>query len=164
MVIAIMSDTHDNIWNVRKALDMIKAHKAAVIIHCGDVVAPFTLKELARFDGPVHWVLGNNDGDPYMLTRISLTELNNMEAHGFIGKLSLEGTSIAFTHYEEMGYALAHTGGYDLVCCGHTHVRRLEKIHEALLLNPGDVMGKDEPGSFSLFDTGSREITVLKLQ
>ena len=163
MVIAIMSDTHDNIWNVRKALKMIRAHKAKLIIHCGDLVAPFTLKELAKFDGPVHWVLGNNDGDPYMLTKISLTELENMEARGLIGKLNLDGTSIAFTHYEEMGYALAHTGEYDLVCCGHTHVYRLERIHQALLLNPGDVMGKDEPGSFCLFDTASREITALKL-
>jgi len=163
MVIAIMSDSHDNIWNVRKALEMIQSHKAKLIIHCGDLVAPFTLKELAQFDGPVHWVLGNNDGDPYMLTRISLTELKNMEPHGFIGKLNLEGASIAFTHYEEMGYALAHTGEYDLVCCGHTHVYRMERIKNTTLLNPGDVMGKDGPGSFCLFDTASREINLLKL-
>jgi hypothetical protein len=163
MVIAIMSDTHDNIWNVRKALEMIRVHKAKLIIHCGDLVAPFTLRELAKFDGPVHWALGNNDGDPYMLAKLSLTELENMEAHNLIGKLDLDGTSIAFTHCEEMGSALAHTGKYDLVCCGHTHMYRLERIHQALLLNPGDVMGKDEPGRFSLSDTASREITALKL-
>ena len=73
MLIAIMSDSHDNIWNVRKALDMAQSHKAKLIIHCGDLVAPFTLKELAQFEGPIHWVLGNNDGDPYMLTKISLS-------------------------------------------------------------------------------------------
>jgi putative phosphoesterase len=162
MLIAIMSDTHDNIWNVKKAVEMIRAHRAEVLIHCGDLVAPFTLRELASFDGPVHWVLGNNDGDPYMLTKISLTELGNMKPHGFIGKLSLDGTS-AFTHYEEMGYPLAHTGQYDLVCCGHTHLSRLERIHRCLLLNPGDVMGKDEPGSSSLFDTASREVTMLHI-
>ncbi|MFB0532703.1 MAG: metallophosphoesterase family protein, partial [Desulfatiglandales bacterium] len=54
MVIAIMSDSHDNIWNVRKALELIRAHKAELIVHCGDLVAPFTLMELAQFDGPVH--------------------------------------------------------------------------------------------------------------
>ncbi|UCF72704.1 MAG: metallophosphoesterase family protein [Deltaproteobacteria bacterium] len=163
MVIAIMSDSHDNIWNVRKALELTRAHKAELIVHCGDLVAPFTLMELAQFDGPVHWVLGNNDGDPYMLTRISLTELKNMETHGLIGRLNLEGVSIGFTHYEEMGHALAHTGEYDLVCCGHTHAHRQERIHQTLLLNPGDVMGKDGPGTFSLFDTATRETMVLKL-
>jgi putative phosphoesterase len=163
MDIAIMSDSHDNIWNVRKALDIIQSHKAKLIIHCGDLIAPFILKELANFEGEVHWVLGNNDGDPYMLTKLSLTELKNMVPHGFMGKLNLEGTSIAFTHYEEMGYALAHTGEYDLVCCGHTHVHRLEKINNTTLLNPGDVMGKDGPGSFCLFDTMKRKVRLLKI-
>jgi putative phosphoesterase len=163
MIIAIMSDTHDHIWNVRKALDVLRSQEADSIIHCGDLIAPFTLRELARFDGPVHWVLGNNDGDPYMLTKISLTELKNMEPHGLIGRLRFDGVSIAVTHHEEMGLALAHTGEHDLVCCGHTHVYRQEKIKDTTLLNPGDVMGKDGQGSFCLFDTISREIELVKL-
>jgi putative phosphoesterase len=163
MIIAIMSDSHDHIWNVRKALEVLRSQGANAIIHCGDLIAPFTLRELARFDGPVHWVLGNNDGDPYMLTTISLRELKNTEPHGIIGKLRLDGVSIAFTHHEEMGVALAHTGEHDLVCCGHTHVYRQEKIKDATLLNPGDVMGKDGPGSFCLFDTITRGIEPVKL-
>ena len=163
MIIAIMSDSHDHIWNVRKALEVIRSREADSIIHCGDLIAPFTLRELATFDGPVHWVLGNNDGDPYMLTKISLTELKNMEPHGLIGRLRFDGVSIAVTHHEEMGLALAHTGEHDLVCCGHTHVHRQERINATTLLNPGDVMGKDGPGSFCLFDTTSREIELVKL-
>jgi len=65
--------------------------------------------------------------------------------------------------YEEMDYALAHTGKYDLVCCGHTHDHRLERINNRTLLNPGDVMGKDGPGSFYLFDTLKRESKLLKI-
>ena len=163
MLIAIMSDSHDNIWNVRKALDIIESHKTELIIHCGDLIAPFTLKELAKFDGPVHWVLGNNDGDPYMLTKISLCESKNTKPHGHIGKLYLDKFSIAFTHYEETGHALAHTGNYDLVCCGHTHVYRIEKIGNSILLNPGDVMGKDGPGRFCLFDTVTRDTEAIQI-
>jgi len=162
MLIAIMSDSHDNIWNVRKALNIIRSHKAELIIHCGDLIAPFTLKELAKFK-PVHWVLGNNDGDPYMLTKISLSELPDITPHGHIGKLDLEECSLAFTHYEETGQALAHTGDYDLVCCGHTHVYRMEKINNTTLLNPGDVMGKDGPGRFCLFDTGTRDLEAIQI-
>jgi putative phosphoesterase len=163
MILAIMSDSHDHIWNVRKALGVLQSHKAESIIHCGDLIAPFTLRELASFEGRVHWVLGNNDGDPYMLTKISLTELTNTEPHGIIGRLSFDGASIAFTHHEEIGIALAHTGEHDLVCCGHTHVYRQERIKDTLLLNPGDLMGKDGPGSFCLFDTASREIELINL-
>jgi putative phosphoesterase len=163
MIAAIMSDSHDHIWNVRKALDILRSHKVSLIIHCGDLVAPFTLRELAKFNGPVHWVLGNNDGDPYMLMKICLSELENMKPHGHIGRLDLEGVTIAFTHHEEVGYALAHTGEHDLVCCGHTHMHRQQRINTTILLNPGDVMGKDGAGTFCLFDARSREIKLVKL-
>ena len=46
MIIAVMSDSHDNIWNLRKALTIIKKQKAKMIIHCGDFIAPFMLMEL----------------------------------------------------------------------------------------------------------------------
>jgi putative phosphoesterase len=163
MIVAVMSDSHDHIWNVRKALEIIKSHQAKAIIHCGDLIAPFVLKELAKFEGPVHWVLGNNDGEQYLLTKLSLTELTNTKPYGFMGTLNLDAASIAFTHYEEMGYALAHTGQYDLVCCGHTHAHRLERIHQTTLLNPGEIMGKDGPGTFCLFDTVTKDVRLLKL-
>ena len=46
MIVAIMSDSHDNIWNLRKAVDIVKDSQAGLIIHCGDFIAPFMLKEL----------------------------------------------------------------------------------------------------------------------
>ncbi len=46
MLIAVMSDSHDNIWNLQKALGIVKEKGAEMIIHCGDFVAPFMLKEL----------------------------------------------------------------------------------------------------------------------
>ena len=46
MIIAVMSDSHDHIWNIRKALKIIESKGGEAIIHCGDFVAPFMLKEL----------------------------------------------------------------------------------------------------------------------
>ncbi len=46
MIIAVMSDSHDNIWKLREALAVIERERAGMIIHCGDFVAPFMLKEL----------------------------------------------------------------------------------------------------------------------
>ena len=45
MLVAIMSDSHDNIWNLRKAVEIIKNSQAGLLIHCGDFIAPFMLKE-----------------------------------------------------------------------------------------------------------------------
>jgi predicted phosphodiesterase len=33
MIVAVMSDSHDNIWNLRKAVEIIKDNQAGLIIH-----------------------------------------------------------------------------------------------------------------------------------
>jgi len=40
MIVAVMSDSHDNIWNLRKAVEIIKNSQAGLLIHCGDFIAP----------------------------------------------------------------------------------------------------------------------------
>jgi len=89
MIFAVMSDSHDQIWNVRKALETIKKHEAEAIIHCGDFVAPFILKELNAAGLPVHGVFGNNDGNRFLLTKFSLTTLSHINLYDPVGELDL---------------------------------------------------------------------------
>jgi len=42
MVIGIISDTHDHMDNIRKALKIFKEKNVKVILHAGDFVSPFT--------------------------------------------------------------------------------------------------------------------------
>lgn len=104
MRVAIMSDSHDNIWNMRKAVEIVKGRQAGLLIHCGDFIAPFMLKELDLAGIPVHGVFGNNDGDQYTLTRMAFSMLNNITLHGLSGQVDIEGFIIGFTHYADMGY------------------------------------------------------------
>ena len=99
MIIAVMSDSHDNIWNLRNALDIVQKEKAEMIIHCGDFIAPFMLKELDQAGVPVHGVFGNNDGDRYLLTRFAFTVLKNITLYDPVGQLEIDGINIAFTHH-----------------------------------------------------------------
>ena len=153
MILAVMSDTHDNIWNVRKALALIKEHGVEAIIHCGDFVAPFVLKELDQAKIPVHGVFGNNDGDQYLLTKLSFTELSYITLYGLTGELEVGDFKIAFTHYRAMAEGLAASGRFDLVCFGHSHETYLDRVGQTVLLNPGEVMGKDGSPGFYLVDT-----------
>jgi putative phosphoesterase len=68
MIIAVFSDSHDNMWNLNKALEMAAEKQAELLIHCGDYCAPFVLIDLARFRGEVHGIFGNVDGDKYLIT------------------------------------------------------------------------------------------------
>lgn len=163
MILAVMSDTHDHIWNLRKALEIVKSHQAEAIIHCGDFVAPFVLKELDQAQVPVHGVFGNNDGDQYTLTKLSLTTLSNIILHGLSGEAEFSGFSVAFTHYRAVAEGLAENGRFDLVCFGHSHEVCLERLGKTVLLNPGEVMGKDGSPGFYLVDTSKGKYDRVSL-
>jgi len=163
MIIAVMSDSHDNIWNLRKALAIIKEKNAGMIIHCGDFVAPFMLKELNEAGIPVHGVFGNNDGEQYLLTKFSLTSFTNIKLYGLIGDININGFNVGFTHQDIVGQGLASTNKYQLVCYGHSHKHDIKKIGKTIFLNPGEIMGKDGYPGFCFVDTDTSEIQRVEL-
>ncbi len=163
MKIAVMSDSHDHIWNMRQALEQIRHMGVQMIIHCGDFVAPFMLKELDHAGIPVHGVFGNNDGDQHQLTKLALTELNNITLHGVVGAADAGDFQIGFTHLAEIGEGMAYSGRYQLVCYGHTHEYVQKKIGLTILLNPGEIMGKDGSASFCIVDTDAGSVDKICL-
>ena len=163
MRIAVMSDSHDNIWNMEKALFLVKEKKAEMIIHCGDFVAPFTLKMLAETGIPVHGVFGNNDGDHYLLTKMAAAPGSNITLHGLMGQVTLDGKTVCFTHYRKIAKGLAAAANCDLACFGHSHVHAVETVGKAVLLNPGEIMGKEGSPGFCLVETDSMEIARVAL-
>ncbi len=160
MIIAVMSDIHDNIWNLEDALTQARAAGAEALIFCGDFCAPFTLTQLAQeFGGPVHCVFGNNDGDPRLLVQNALAA-GNVTLHGQYAELILGGRRIAVNHYPEIARRIAETAQFDLVCYGHNHLARVERIGQTILANPGEVMGRFGAPSFGLYDTLLHDFTL----
>jgi putative phosphoesterase len=163
MKIAVMSDSHDNIWNLRKALGIIQSKNCEKIIHCGDFVAPFMFKELETADIPIHCVFGNNDGDKHLLTRFAIESKGLITLNSMIGELDLEGFKIGFTHEWPVAQGLATTEKYHMVCFGHSHQYALKYIGKTILLNPGDIMGKDNDPGFCIFDIPTRDIQRISI-
>jgi putative phosphoesterase len=158
MLVAVCSDIHDNIWKLEAA--MPRLNQAGVLVFCGDFCAPFTLTQLAEgFDGPVHVVFGNNDGDQRLLVR-EAQKAGNVELYGQFGMIEVGSLSIAFNHYPDISRALAHSQQYDVVCYGHDHTLHEERIGETLLVNPGEIMGRFGRSTFMLLDTTDRSVTV----
>ncbi len=70
MKIAVLSDSHDNIWKLAQAMPHLAS--ADAIIHCGDLCSPFMIaRRLGEGAGhkPLHVVWGNNDGDRLLIAR-----------------------------------------------------------------------------------------------
>ncbi len=156
MKIAVMSDSHDNIWNLEKALRL--AQGADALLFCGDLCAPFSLKMLADgFPGPIHAMQGNNDGDVALLLRVAAESGRVRLYTEGLAELELGGRKIALTHYPHIAAAVAASGRYDAVFFGHTHKAVHRREGHTLVLNPGEVMGRFGKPSLALYDTETHE-------
>lgn len=163
MRVAVLSDIHDNIWNLARVLERLQG-EADVLIFCGDFCAPFTLKQIAEgFSGPIHVVFGNNDGDPLLLSRVA-NAFRHVTLHGPFAEVELGGRRVAVTHYPQIGRALLKSGLYALVCYGHSHGAEVVREGNAVGINPGEVMGRFGRSTYALYDTESGGAEIREVQ
>jgi len=150
MKVCILSDSHDHIPLLEAAVADARALGAEAVLHCGDVVAPSTLAKVEPFGLPVHVIHGNNTGDLYALTRLSHKPGGVIRYHGMDAAIELGGRRIFMVHYPHYARAMAATGDFDLVCCGHSHKVEIEWLPnvrggKTALVNPGTVGGVGKP-------------------
>ena len=154
MKIAIVSDTHDNLVNFKKAINWIENEKIKTIIHCGDIGPPSGLKEVIKnFSGKIHLVFGNIEDRDLLTKKISEGNIPNAILYGELGEIKKEGKKIAFCHFPDFAKKIASTGKYDKVFYGHTHKPWEEKIGKCDLVNPGNLAGIFYMASFATYDT-----------
>lgn len=158
MKICILSDSHDHILLMRAAATKAVEAGAEAIIHCGDVVAPSSIRPLNALGVPVHVIHGNNTGDVVNLSKLSATPGGMIRYHGQDAGLELAGKRIFVVHYPHYARAMATTGEWDLVCCGHSHKSVISSIDnikggKTLYVDPGTVGGVGtSPATYVLGD------------
>ena len=170
MRIAILSDIHDNVWKLAAALEAVA--DADALICCGDLCSPFIVHQLGRgFAGPIHVVLGNNDGDLYRITA-NAQQYDHVRIHGELFRGELGGRRVAVNHYDNIARAIAASGEFDVVCYGHNHVYSVERIGRTLAINPGAIMGsafsadgrgRDVASTFMISDTATDEVAGFEV-
>ena len=159
MMIAVVSDTHDNEATLRLALNFLREHPVDALIHCGDITTPETLALLAHgFAKPIHIVYGNCDIDQDGFTAMA-KQFPSVTLHGDSGAATFGKCRIAFTHYPDAARKLA-TGNFQLVFYGHTHKPWEEKIGGASVLNPGTLSGMWYKATFALVDLATGKATL----
>lgn len=152
MLTAVLSDSHDRLDHLQRALEGVRARGAERLFFLGDFCAPFALKALAEgFAGPIDAVFGNNDGDRFLLCSMAAQHAH-VTLHDPLAELEVGGRKILLTHYPEIGRRLAKSGEADAVFSGHDHQRYQHRFGDALWANPGEIMGRFGVVSFGLYD------------
>jgi len=156
MYLGIVSDTHDNLDVVEAAVDVFEREGVDAVVHCGDVVAPFSATPFDA-DFEFHAVRGNNDGE----WALADTVADFGTYHGEAAELTVDGRDVAVYHGTSGAVvdALVDSGTYDYVLYGHTHERAHEQRGETTRINPGGVAidAAPEPPSAVVLDTESGE-------
>ncbi len=165
MKLCIVSDSHDNRPLLKAAVEEAKALGAKAVLHCGDVVAPTCLRVLQPIGLPVHVIHGNNEGDTYAMFMLAQEPDSVVFYHGMDAGLNLGGRRIFLVHYPHYAEALALTGNWDIVCCGHDHrpaVRPIENVKGGTSwhVNPGTVAGVGPRATYIMADLETLEFEI----
>ncbi|MCM8774549.1 MAG: metallophosphoesterase [Candidatus Omnitrophica bacterium] len=134
MKIGILSDTHDNITNINRALDWFKDKGISFFIHAGDYIAPFSLRPYFDKGFDFIGVFGNNDGEKEGLVKISRGKIFSPPY-----LFNLCKRDILIVH--DLSQTKSDTSNISIVIFGHTHKPQIFRKDKTLFVNSGEVCG-----------------------
>lgn len=166
MLIGIISDTHDNLPLIEKAVQTLNEQKVGLVLHAGDYVAGFAVPKFKALNCKLIGVFGNNDGDHELLKK-RFSETSNCTIHDRFAAVTVDGTyRVALLHGDEIELlnALADSGYFDTIVHGHSHMKGIHRRGKTLMVNPGEVCGylTGKP-TIALLDTVKHEAEIIEL-
>jgi len=160
MLLGVVSDTHAHIPLTERAVRMLESLQVDQVLHCGDIGSSEIVTMFSRW--PTHFVFGNVDFDRVLLRQT--IEAAGQTCHGHFGSLRLEECDVAFLHGDDARLLeqTIRVGGRQLVCHGHTHLSRRERVGKTLVLNPGAVY-RATPHSIAVVELPNLEATIIPI-
>jgi putative phosphoesterase len=159
VIIGLLSDTHDDMEAIAKAVALFNAEGAVQVLHAGDIVSPFTFEIFRELRAPLGGVYGNNDGDRLLLRERSAGALH-VQPH-FV---TLDGMRGVIVHEPALVAPIARCGEYDFVLYGHTHVPDVHHVGATLVVNPGKAARLHKGRqTVALLETTTGEARIVEL-
>jgi uncharacterized protein len=161
MKIGIISDTHNDVEMVKKAVEIFKARKVDLVVHAGDFTSA---KILELFKGlPCRFVLGNCD-----LDADSIRSTSEELGFGCVEKscdFTMDGKRILLFHGNDIPLFrnAASSGKYDYIIKGHTHTFENYLLNKTRIINPGSVF-REEERTVSILDLRTDRVTKIKIE
>ena len=165
MIVGIISDTHDCLPLVDKAVKLLNEEKVKLVLHAGDYVAPFVLPYFKQLKADLIGVFGNNDGEREGLKK-RFTELG-AQLRGNFAAVTIGGLKIAVLHGHEeyLLQSLIDVESHDVIVYGHTHEAKAYKKGKALIINPGEACGylTGKP-TVATLNTETLDVKIISLE
>ena len=166
MLIGVLADSHDNVPMIAKAVERFNGAGCEIVLHAGDLVAPFSVAVLGKLSCPWKAVYGNNDGEKVGL---------KLKAAGLGGSIQepplmveAGGRRVLVLHDCQDAATEAKAYSAEVVIYGHSHQVSVEHPggtgNPPLLLNPGECGGwLSGECTTALLDTDTLEVQIIDL-
>ena len=138
MRIGVVSDTHNNLRNVTRIVELFNEAKVDVVVHTGDITQAKTLDVMANLKSPLVGVFGNNDQERTSLNLAIATHGFHFQDPPYEVVWASRRVLIVHDPVELKGEL---TADHDVALHGHTHLQRIENRASQLIFNPGECAG-----------------------
>ncbi len=160
MLVALLSDIHDHTTHLLLALHAARQEGCTHLLFMGDMASASTFRTLREeWQHGIDLVFGNNEYElgvfRQMAEKWPLTTL-----HGDEADITLDGRRIFLTHLPWAATKAAESGRYDAVFFGHTHCAEQRQVGSTLVVNPGEVYGRQGTPSIGVYDTATNTARI----
>ena len=151
----VVSDSHDNLRKLEKAVRLAIDRNVDCLFHCGDISSPFAARILKDYTGELHVVKGNNDGEELGLKGI----LGPAFKRGPI-VLEMSGKRVVMMHEP---FGINGVIDCDYLFYGHTHKIDI-KPGTPFVINPGELCGYlSGKSTVVLLDEAGNDYEIVEL-
>lgn len=161
MLVALFSDIHDHTTHLLLALQTAREQGCTHLCFMGDM-AGFSTFSLLCEEWPfgMDIVFGNNEYEIAAFRRFADKQLGTT-LHGVEADIVLDNRHVYFTHLPWHAKKTAEAGGHDAVFYGHTHEAGISQIGRTLLVNPGEIYGRQAAPSIGVYDTTDNSARII---
>lgn len=158
MLLGIISDTHDHIEKVKKAIEIFNQCALIAVIHCGDIVAPFTLRKFVNLKTKFYGVFGNCDGEKEGLLKIA--QENNFILSEPPLELFFGDKRLLIFHK----FKIKTKKDVDYIIYGHTHQPEIKEKENCLFINPGEACGLlTERATITILNITEKKVEIIDI-
>ncbi|MBF0555612.1 MAG: metallophosphoesterase [Nitrospirae bacterium] len=144
MLIGVMSDSHDSMAMLAKAVRVFNENNLRYVLHAGDYTSGSTFRALEDLKAEFIGIFGNNDGEILPPVNVGPLLLNN-KPHSRIYRqpheFTIDNKKFVMVHEHYLVDSIAKSGRYDVLIYGHTHKVAAGANGSTYVLNPGELCG-----------------------
>lgn len=166
MLVAVISDIHENFHNLILSLEDMNAKGVEKILCLGDLMNAGIAKILAAQAIPTYMIWGNNDGEKVDIMRASYREDSNLEVSlNTYDFMEIDDKLVFITHYNDLAAPMAQSGLYDAIFYGHNHLQKKEIVNDTLVVNPGELCAqKTGLSTYAIYNTETNDAEIITLE